>query len=113
MRSATGTVPTRADFQLRASQGHAKQPIVLNGWVAEWFKAPVLKADHGCPCPSCRVPSGLIFSGFLAQQEPYRAALYRLVPCNPVPIPVPKLLALFCRVFGHRWEVNDAYAARA
>ena len=59
------------------------------------------------------MPSGLICSGFLAQQEPSRAALYRLVPCSPVPIPVPKLLALFCRVFGHRWEVNDAYAARA
>jgi hypothetical protein len=35
--------PGRRGFQLRRSQGHAKHLSALNGWLAEWFKAPVLE----------------------------------------------------------------------
>jgi hypothetical protein len=81
--------PTGADFQLRASQEHAKQPIILNGWVAEWFKAPVLKAEYPNPDASLIVSPCRLFPEVSGRPLVSRPAHYRLIPRCPVPISVP------------------------
>jgi hypothetical protein len=57
----TGTLlgmPTliRANCGLSIARRNAKCLILQNGWVAEWFKAPVLKTGVGSRPPGVRIP---------------------------------------------------------
>jgi hypothetical protein len=78
-----------ASFRFPGLGRFAKRLISLSGWVAEWFKAPVLKADFTHPGPSHLIPTSADFRGFCASLAVVRAELSRHVSCCPVPIPVP------------------------
>ena len=73
------------NFRLSGAPHHAKRLILLNGWVAEWFKAPVLKDGAGCPCRPLRSRRVRISSEsprFSDPQIPPRASPYLAVRCQ-------------------------------
>jgi hypothetical protein len=45
-----------ANFVFSGAERFAKRLIFVSGWVAEWFKAPVLKTGVGSRSPGVRIP---------------------------------------------------------
>jgi hypothetical protein len=46
-----------ANFLFSVPRRFANRLVCNDGWVAEWFKAPVLKAEHGRPEPYRNIPT--------------------------------------------------------
>ena len=76
---------TDANFRLSGALHHDKHLILLNGWVAEWFKAPVLKTGAGLFVLSLAVPPSTDFRempGFSTPSIPPHTSLSLAVRCQ-------------------------------
>jgi len=96
-RNANGTVvhgvrcQSGANFGFSGTWRFAKCLISLSGWVAEWFKAPVLKAALHRSGRSHRVTFHPLFRCFCDRSSAGRPPSSHPVPCSPVAIPVATL----------------------